>query len=238
MKRKKKFPIFSSIILAIICLGCLGSEVIMNHDPLYLDLMHIGEAPSKEYFFGTDPMGRDIFSMIWYGGRVSLCIGVCSSALSTLIALFYGGISGFSGEQVDKILMRISDLILSIPSILLILFIQGILQNDSALSIIFTIAFTSWVSMAKIVRSEVRQIRNSNYIISARKMGAKFPYLLRVHFFPNIFPSIVFMIVTNVGTAIASEATLSFLGIGLPIEEVSWGTMLSNADQELLSNEW
>lgn len=238
MKKRKKIPVIAIVMLSSMIIGCLSADLFCVHNPEYLDLAQRGISPCKKYFFGTDMMGRDIFSMIWYGGRISLFIGFLASLISAMIALLYGGISGFISDKLDQILMRGLDVLFSIPSILLIIFIQAILNQQSAISIAFTMGVTGWMGMAKIIRTEVRQIRNSAYITSARKMGASFLYLLRSHFFPNIFPQIFYMIIINIGSAIASEATLSYLGLGLPVEKVSWGMMLSNADQALLSNNW
>ena len=98
-------PIFSAAVLALIVLGCLFCEVLLTHDPTYLDLAHCNEAPSREFLFGTDPMGRDIFSMIWYGGRISLTIGVLSTLLSTAIAILFGTVSGCAPDWLDRLLM-------------------------------------------------------------------------------------------------------------------------------------
>lgn len=238
MKRNKKFPLFSAIFLLFMVGSCVLAEYIMPYDPHYLDLVNAGKAPCKQYIFGTDMLGRDLYSMIWFGGRLSLFIGVMATMISTAIAILYGGVSGFAKDSIDGVLMKLLNLLLCVPSILLLLFLQGVLKNNSPCSIAFVIGATSWMSMAKVIRSEVRQIRNSNYILCAKKMGGGFLYLLRVHFVPNIISSILFMIIMNVGSAIALEATLSFLGLGMPIEQVSWGTMLSNADQALLTNQW
>ena len=183
-------------------------------------------------------MGRDIFSMIWYGGRISLFIGLAATGLSTLIAVVYGSISGLSSEWVDDGMMRLTEIILSIPSILIVIFIQAIIGQTGPLTIAFVIGITSWMNISKIVRSEVRQIRNADYILAAKTMDGGFFYILRRHLLPNFVSSIMFMVVTNIGAAIGTEATLSFLGIGLPVEVISWGSMLSNADQALLSNDW
>ena len=210
----------------------------MNHDPTYMDLANRAVPPDSRFYFGTDMMGLDIFSMIWYGGRISLFIGLAATALSTLIAVVYGSISGLSSEWVDDGMMRLTEIILSIPSILIVIFIQAIIGQTGPLTIAFVIGVTSWMNISKIVRSEVRQIRNADYILAAKTMDGGFFYILRRHLLPNFVSSIMFMVVTNIGAAIGTEATLSFLGIGLPVEIISWGSMLSNADQALLSNDW
>lgn len=107
-------PIFSAAVLTLIVLGCLFCEVLLTHDPTYLDLAHCNEAPSREFLFGTDPMGRDIFSMIWYGGRISLTIGVLSTLLSTAIAILFGTVSGCAPDWLDRLLMRLTEILLSV----------------------------------------------------------------------------------------------------------------------------
>jgi len=234
----KDKPYISIILLSIITLGCIFSSAVMNHNPSYMDLLNSNVAPNKEFYFGTDSRGRDIFSMIWYGGRVSLLIGILSTTISTFIGIIYGSISGASSEIIDDIMMRFTEIILSIPSILIIIFVQAMLGKSTPISISIVIGITSWMNIAKIVRSEVRQIRNSEYILAAKSMGGNFIYIVGQHLLPNFISSIMFMVVTNIGSAIVTESTLSFLGIGLPLEIISWGSMLSLAEQALLTNEW
>lgn len=171
---KKKMPVASCIILLVIVLGCVFADVICKKDPSYLDLMNYTKAPSAEFWFGTDTLGRDIFSCIWHGGRVSLLIGVASTALSTVIAIVYGAISGIAGEKVDTLLMRFTEIILSIPNLLLIIFLQAIMGKATIGSISIVIGLTSWFGIAKIIRTEVRQLRSSEYVIAAKCMGWKF----------------------------------------------------------------
>lgn len=237
-RRGRRFPWVPAVLLALILLGCAAAELLMNHDPAYLALNSLSVAPNGEYWFGTDPMGRDIFSMIWYGGRISLFIGFLAAAISTVIAVVYGSLSAFAPNAVDSLLMRFTELVLSIPSILLIIFIQAILGQSTPLAIAVVIGATSWMNMAKLVRTEVQRLKGSAYIDAARTMGGGFWYILRKHLLPGLIPSILFMIITNIGSAIATEATLSFLGIGLPVETVSWGSMLSQADRALMSGNW
>lgn len=237
-KKLKNIPCISIIILSIIIGGCLFSSLIMTHDPTYMDLANTNVSPNKDFLFGTDSMGRDIFSMIWYGGKISLFIGLFATVISTFIGVIYGSISGTSSEIVDDIMMRFTEIVLSIPSILIIIFVQAILGNSNPISISIVIGITSWMNIAKIVRTEVRQIRNSEYILAAKTMGGNFFYVLYQHLLPNFIASIMFMVVTNIGSAIGTESTLSFLGIGLPIEIISWGSMLSLSEGALLQNLW
>ncbi len=232
------FPWVSLAVLAVIVLGCLACDLLMTHDPTYLDLAHCSEAPNGTFFFGTDALGRDLFSGIWYGGRISLTIGVLATLLSTAVATVYGTVSGLAPQWLDTLLMRLTELFLSVPNLLLIVFLQAILGQANAVSISVTIGLTSWASIAKIVRTEVRQLRHSEYVLAARAMGGGFFHVLVRHLFPNFFSAILFMVVMNLRGAIVAESTLSFLGLGLPLETVSWGSMLSLAEMALLSGAW
>ncbi|MBU3195259.1 ABC transporter permease [Clostridium algidicarnis] len=237
-KDLKGKPYISIGVLFLIVLGCIFPRVMTNLDPTYMDLSNINVAPNGTFYFGTDSLGRDIFTMIWYGGRVSLFIGILATFISTTIAVIYGSISGFAPQVVDDMMMRFTEIAISIPSILIVIFIQAMIGQANPVSISIVIGITSWMNISKIVRSEVRQLRNSEYILSARYSGGKFFYILKRHLLPNFISSIMFMVVTNIGSVIATESTLSFLGIGLPIEIISWGSMLSLAEKALLSNYW
>ncbi|MCQ2496259.1 MAG: ABC transporter permease [Lachnospiraceae bacterium] len=238
MKKKNRLPIASLVILGLIVLGCLMADMISVKDPSYLDLANYTKAPSKEFIFGTDTLGRDIFSCIWHGGRVSILIGLFATLISTFIAVVYGSVSGMASDFIDTIMMRITEIILSIPSLLIIIFLQAILGASNILSISIVIGVTSWCSIAKLVRTEVRQLRKSEYIIASKSMGGGFFFILFHHLLPNFMSSVMFMIVMNIRSAIVTESTLSFIGLGLPLEIISWGSMLSNAEKALMTNAW
>ena len=241
-EKKKKWyqdkPVVSIGLLLIIILGCLCAELVMTKDPTFMDLVNYNKAPDKEFLFGTDTMGRDIFSMIWYGGRISLLIGGLATVISTFIAMVVGAFSGVAPAWLDELIMRFTEIFLSIPSLLLIILLQAIMGTANVVSLSIVIGVTSWTSIAKVIRTEVRQIRNSEYIIAARCLGAGFFRIMWKHLMPNFFSSIMFMVVMNVRTAMISEATLSFMGIGLPIEIITWGSMLSLSDKALMTGSW
>lgn len=234
----RRFPTVSFLLLSAIVLGCLFAEAVMTKDPTYLDLEHCNRKPDGEFLFGTDPLGRDLFSCIWYGGRSSLTIGFLSTAISTLIAVLYGTLGGVAPAWLDRLLMRLTELLLSVPSLLTAMFLQAIVGSASILSVSVVLGVTGWCGMAKVIRTEVRKLRQNEYVIASRSMGGGFFHILRWHFVPNVFPSVMFMAVMNVRTAIAAESTLSFLGMGLPISTVSWGSMLSLADRAMLTGAW
>lgn len=238
IKESRGTPYVSMSILGVILLGCLFANLIMPYDPAYMNFSEISRQPAMNHIFGTDTLGRDLFSMIWYGGRISLFIGLLATTISTAIAVVYGCISGLAGEFLDAMMMRLTEIALSIPSILIVIFVQAMVGKTNVVTIAFVIGITSWMNISKIIRSEVRQIRSSEYILAARTMGGGFFYILRRHLFPNFISSIMFMVVTNIGQAIGTEATLSFLGIGLPVEMISWGSMMALSQEALLSNFW
>ena len=215
-EKKKKWyqdrPVAAELFLGLLVLSCLFCGQIMTKDPSYMDLKNCSVMPCREFLFGTDTMGRDIFSMIWYGGRISLAIGL----LSTLI----------------------SEIFLSVPNLLLVIFLLAAAGKSNVITISAVIGMTSWTSIAKVVRTEVRQIRNSEYVIASRCMGGSFFYILWHHLAPNFFSSIMFMVVMNIRSAIVAESTLSFMGIGLPLEVISWGSMLSLSEKALMTKAW
>lgn len=238
MKNRKKLPIISLCILAVIALSGLFAGIIAPYSANEMNAQAVNLSPCSAHIFGTDNMGRDLFSMILYGGRISLAIGVFSALISTAVAVVYGTVSGLAGERIDDLLMRFSELMLSIPSILLVIFFQAIWGEAGIVSLSIIIGLTGWMNISKIVRSEVRQIGESDYILAAKTMGGGFWYILKQHLLPNFVSSIMFMVVTNMGQAMITESTLSFLGLGMPLNVVSWGSLLSMSQEVLLTGSW
>ena len=210
----------------------------MTKDPTYLDLKNYNVAPNAEFLFGTDTLGRDIFSGIWYGGRISIAIGFLATVISTVIALIYGSVSGVAPAWLDTLMMRFTEIFLSVPSLLIVLFLQASLGEANVISLSIVIGVTSWASIAKVIRTEVRQIRNSEYVVASKCMGGRFFHILGKHLAPNFIASIMFMVVMNVRGAIGAESALSFMGMGLGLEIISWGSMLSLSEKALLTGSW
>lgn len=234
----RRRPWGSLVLLGLITAACLLAGLLAPYPSDLMDSAAISQPPGGSHLLGTDHMGRDLFSLLLYGGRASLYIGLLSGSLSTVIAVVYGTVSGLAGERVSDLMMRFAEMMMSVPSILLVLFLQAIWGTATPTSIAVVIAVTSWMNISKVVRSEVRQIRNSDYILAARTMEAPFWYLLLRHLVPNFISSIMFMVVTNIGQAMLTESTLSFLGLGLPLTTVSWGSLMSLSQNVLLSGCW
>ena len=236
--RWDNFPKAASVVLLLIIAGCLLCDLFIPGDPSRMVLDQVNMAPCSGHWFGTDTLGRDIWSLIWYGGRRSLFIGVFATLITTTIAVIYGTISGLAGKTVDSIMMRFTEILLSIPSILLVVFMQAVIGQRNVVGISIIIGITGWMSIAKMVRTEVRKIRESDYVLISRMMGGGFFHILRKHLAPNFISTIMFMVVMSIRSAIVSESTLSFLGIGLPVEIITWGSMLSLSEKALLTGSW
>ena len=238
LEKRERPPLWAAAVLGVILLGCLFSGLFTAKDPGYMDLANYTRAPCREFLFGTDTLGRDLFAMIWSGGRTSLAIGLLAAAISTAIALVYGAAAGLGPGWLDRALMRLGEIILSVPSLLAVLLLQAAMGRASVLTIALAVGTTGWMSMAKVVRTEVRQLAGSEYVLASRTMGGGFFHILRSHLAPELMPSVLFMSVMAVRSAILAESTLSFMGMGLPLETVSWGSLLSQADNALTTGAW
>lgn len=237
MNRKQR-PKIAIAILTVSAVLSIFAGFIAPYKPNFMNEYAIGIAPSMSHIFGTDNLGRDLFSMILYGGRASLTIGIASAVIATAIAAVYGTLSGMANKHVDRLMMKATDLFMSIPALLLVIVLEAIWGEASYTSLSLVIGITSWMQMSKVIRSEVIRLRKSEFVIAAEMYGGSFWYILRRHLFPNYFSSIMFMAVSNVGSAIIVESTLSFMGLGLPISEVSWGSLMSLSQDALLSDQW
>lgn len=237
-QKLKGKPIISVAILVIIILGCIFAPVIANHDPAAYYLDDLNVAPNSEYYFGTDSLGRDLFSIMFFGGRASITIGLLGAAIIAVIGTVYGCISGTVSDRADSVLMRAVELCGSIPTLLIILIITAIFPAKNVVTMSVVIGITGWFALARIVRTEVRQIRNTEYVLYARSCSGKFLYVMWQHLIPNFLSAVMFVVVSNISSCITMESTLSYLGLGLPLDILSWGSMLSLANKALILNTW
>ena len=235
---RRKLPWPALVFLAVLALLCLLADVLAPGEAGYMDAAAAAQSPSAAHLLGTDALGRDVLAMLLHGGRTSLCIGLGAAAISAAIGSLYGCLAALCPAWLEDLLLRGAELLLSLPGILLAILLQAALGQASSWTLCLVIGGTSWMEIAKIVRSEVRGLREREYILAARSMGGGFFYLLFRHFVPAFFSSIAFQVVSGIGGAIGLEATLSFLGIGLPVEAVSWGSLLEASQRALLTWQW
>ncbi|MDR0655898.1 MAG: ABC transporter permease [Treponema sp.] len=194
-----------------------------------------GESPV--HLLGTDNLGRDIFSRIIYGSQISILVGICSMLLSGVIGITLGLLSGYYGGIVDSVIMRLADSFHSIPRILLAMVILTV-SGPGVLTLIFVIGVTSWVTYARLIRSETLSIKQKEFVKAARTIGTSNICIIFKHILPNVMPSCIVVSTLSVANSIIVEATLSFLGLGIPPSIVSWGGMLSDGRTYLATNWW
>src|SRR5690606_22616781 len=184
--------------------------------------------PNAEHGFGTDASGRELFTRAWDGARISLFIGLMAALIDFVAGIIYGGISGIRGGKVDNVMMRIAEVLYAIPYLLMVILVMIVLERG-LWAIIIAMSITGWIPMARLVRGQVLQLKEYEYIQAANAMGAKTSWILRRHIIPNTMGPILVNVTLTVPTAIFAEATLSFLGLGIPAPKASWGTMANDA---------
>ena len=191
--------------------------------------------PNSEFWFGTDTLGRDIFSCIWHGGRVSLLVGFLSMLISIVFGTVYGIVSGSSGKLVDGFMMRIVDILMSVPSFLIIITLN-IYMNAGIRTLVVTIGLFSWMGVARIVRAEVLSLRERDFILASEGLGARKSWVITRHFARNVFSPVLVASTNSIASAILTESSLSYLGFGISIPNPSWGGMLEGAQTYILTH--
>ena len=219
-----KIAIFSIIFLALILILSLLAPV-LPLEPNKTDVAHMLEAPSSAHIFGTDEVGRDYLARVIYGGRVSLLVGVLAMLMSVTIGVTVGILAGYLGGIIDGILMRIVDILQSIPWLILVTVIS-ILFKQGLVSIIIVIGFFSWMEIARLVRAEVMSVKEREYVLYADFAGVPLFKMVLRHLIPSVLPTIII-------AATTTESSLSFLGIGIQEPLSSWGKLLQSAQSNL-----
>ncbi len=229
--KKDKIAIVSLIFLAFIIIISLIAPL-LPMDPNKTDIMNMLTPPSFEHWFGTDEVGRDYLARVIYGGRVSLLVGVLAMLASVFIGVTVGTISGYCGGIIDMILMRIVDIMSSIPWMILVTVIS-IFLNPGLKSIIIVIGCFTWMEIARLVRAETLSIKEREYVMYAKFVGTPFWKVIIMHIIPSVFPTIIIAATTSIAGAIMTESSLSFLGIGIQQPMSSWGSLLQSAQTNL-----
>ncbi len=224
-------------IIVIFSLLAIFAPLIATYSPLDTNLSAVRQAPQTSYWLGTDELGRDVFSRLLYGARVSLLVGISSVLLSTTIGLGFGLLSGYAGGIVDNIMMRLVDGLLSLPALILVIALQS-LGKQGLWSVVLVIAATNWMQTARLVRTEFLSMKQRPFVKAAVVTGASDLHLIFRHILPNCLASVVVLATINVGHAIVTEASLSFLGLGIPPHEPSWGNMLMGGQRSILAGCW
>jgi peptide/nickel transport system permease protein len=216
----------------------LFAPLISPYDPIYdADLMVAEEPPSASYIFGTDDQGRDIFSRVVYGARISLSVGLISQLMNSLIGITLGLIAGYFGKWIDDLIMGLTNIMLSIPSIIFALAIMALL-GPGLINVFIALGFTNWSYSCRITRSQALYTKNLNYVNASRALSYSEPNIMFTQILPNIIGPILVIATLGVSGAILIEASLSFLGLGTQPPTPSWGGMLATAREQLFTAPW
>jgi oligopeptide transport system permease protein len=227
LKQNKLAMLGFYLIIFIVILAILGP---LFSKYTYSDqfLNKQGYKPSKEFWFGTDTLGRDIFVRVLYGARISLAVGFVASVINLTIGVLYGGISGYLGGRVDNIMMRVVDIFYSIPLTLYVILLMVII-GPGLKSIFIALGAVYWVEMARVVRAQVLSLKEQEFVLAARTLGADTKRILFKHLIPNCMGPIIVTVSMSIPRAIFTEAFLSFIGLGVSAPKASWGMLASDA---------
>nr|WP_046214745.1 ABC transporter permease [Paenibacillus wulumuqiensis] len=220
----------SLVVLFIIILMSIIGPHMVPYNYYSNDLMNTNKSMSAEHWFGTDNLGRDMWVRTWMGARISLIVGFSAALIDLIIGIIYGAVMGYKGGRVDEVMNKISEILYSIPYLLIVILLLVVMEPGLT-TIIFALAVTGWVTMSWIVRGEIMQLKNRDFILAARSMGASGSRQLFKHLLPNALGPIIVTVTLSVPSAIFAEAFLSFLGLGVQAPVSSLGSMINDALQ-------
>ena len=225
------------IILALVLLS-ICAPLLTDYTISQTDLFNIKMAPSSEHILGTDDLGRDVFTRLLYGGRVSIIVGIASMTVQLVIGVIMGAIAGYFGGIAEKIIMRIIDVIMCFPFFVIAVSVAAVV-GPGVKNLIIIIGFLMWPNIARIVRAEILALKENDYIMAAKAMGLSSFEIIKSHILPNIMSPILVAATLAIANGILTEASLSFLGIGVKLPQPSWGNMLIAAQNiGTLQREW
>lgn len=230
--RKNKIAMLSMLVLIVISVLCIFEPIFSKVDFSAQAVEFAHQAPGGSHWFGTDELGRDIFARIWVGGRVSILIGIVGTAVSFIIGMLYGGISGYLGGIVDDIMMRIVEVIVGIPYMIVVILVSIALEKGLT-SLIIALCITSWTGLARLVRGQILHLKESEYVLASQVLGASSNRVIFKHLLPNTMSVVIVNITFQIPGFIFTEAFLSFIGLGVQPPYTSWGAMAAQGQQQM-----
>ena len=214
-------------VVGLLIILAIAAPLVAGHDPLAIDLVRSLEAPSTTHWFGTDIQGRDVFARLVYGARVSLTVGIASQMIALALGVFLGLVAGYYGKWIDEIVMRLADVTLAFPTLLLLIALVAALQPS--LTIVFlVIGLVGWAGMSRLVRGQVLVVREMEYVQAERALGAADLRIILHHVLPGVIAPVVIASTLGIAGAIMAESSLSFLGLGVQPPTPSWGSMIAD----------
>ena len=237
---RNRMSLVGLLFIALLVFCFITADVLTPYSYREADYDNTRIAPRADHFFGTDKMGRDVFSRIWWGTRVSLTVGIVGSLTSLIIGITYGSIAGYLGGQVDNLMMRFVDVMYGFPTLLFIILIMVVLPSESAIqgmiNIFIAIGIVGWMGMARLIRGQYLSLREKEYVLAAQMVGAGPARIISRHLLPNSLGPAVVTLTLGIPGLILTEAVLSFIGLGVPPPYPSWGQMLSEGWRGLRSS--
>ena len=228
--RRNGLSMAGLVVVVIILIAAMVGPYLSPYSYEQQDFNSRNEMPSMKHFFGTDKFGRDLFTRIIYGARISMSVGIAAAGINLVIGIIFGGIAGYIGGRTDMIMMRLVDILYTIPTMLYVILIM-LLFGANILSIMIGICVSNWVGMARIVRSQVMSLKQQEFAMAAQVMGASRMRILLRHLILNSMGPIIVTVTLMIPQAIFTEAFLSFVGVGISMPQASWGTLAQNAKQ-------
>ncbi|HRW49630.1 MAG: ABC transporter permease [Caldilinea sp.] len=235
--RRHKAAVLSGIVLIVMIIVCFGAPWIAPYEFDAIDLRNTRQPPSLDHLMGTDDLGRDAFTRLLYGGRISLTVGIFAALVATTIGAVLGAVAGFYGGGTDNVLMRFTEVIIAIPSLPLLIILSSYTQA-SVVVIILIIGLLSWMATARIVRGSVHSVKRQDFVMAARMMGCRNATIIGRHIIPNVMGPIIVGATLGVGAAIIIESSLSFLGLGISPPTPTWGNMLQDSQSTMATKPW
>lgn len=226
--RQHKLAVIATIILLVIVIWCYGAPLFTPYEPLEMSLTERNEPPSRTHIFGTDTLGRDVYTRTIYGGRVSLTIGLTAAAISITIGVLLGAISGYFGGRVDMGIMRITDVMMTFPPLIIMMTVAAFV-GPGLLNTVLIIGGIGWPATTRLIRGQLLTIKNFEFVYAAHALGLPDRIIIFRHSLPNTIAPLMASLTFAVSAAILTEAGLSFLGLGVPLPIPSWGNLMQDA---------
>jgi peptide/nickel transport system permease protein len=236
--RRHRLALLGLAVIVVLVVMCALAPVIAPYDPLAQDLVNRNQGPTAAHLMGTDELGRDVFSRLLFAGQISLSIGFSVAILSELFGTIIGAISGYVGGWVDNILMRVVDLVLTLPTLPILLILAAIFGSGGIPMLILILVALSWTRASRVVRGTVLALRNQEFSEAARALGISDAEIIARHMIPNAIAPIIVGMTLAVGATIILESSLSFLGFGVRLPTATWGNMLQNAQSDMFLAPW
>lgn len=222
--------VFGLIVIVLLILIAVFAPLVAGQDPYYQDYSALKTPPSAEHNLGTDALGRDVWARVIYATRVSLSVGLVAVLIYTIIGTTLGAISGYYGGWVDTVIMRLTDIVMTFPALIIIITVVALI-GPNLYNIMAVMGLLSWPGICRLVRGQILSLRGKEFVMASRAMGASDAYIILYHLLPNVIGQITVAATFGIASAILTEASLSFLGLGVPPPQPSWGQMLTDAQK-------